>query len=142
MQQLPETILIDGVLHSLYTTPLLGWVRDQDGPLVFDRRAASCVRGYVGCWQIRDGGLWLIDLHAWRDGKLTRVPDLFGGRREVAAEWFSGPLFVEPAGSEVTDGASPMPRTLFVEAGRVTRIEDGFAAPKPAGGQRSHPSPS
>jgi len=59
MQQLPETILIDGVLHSLYTAPLLCWIRDQDGPLVFDRRAARCVRGYVGCWQIRDGGLWL-----------------------------------------------------------------------------------
>ena len=128
MQQLPETILIDGVLHSLYTTPLLCWIRDQDGPLVFDRRAASCVRGYIGCWQIRDGGLWLIDLHAWRDGKLTRVPDLFGGRREVAAEWFSGPLFVEPAASEIVDGASPKPRTLFVEAGRVTRTEDGFSA--------------
>ena len=69
MQQLPETILIDGVLHSLYTAPLLCWIRDQDGPLVFDRRAASCVRGYVGCWQIRDG---IVGLAAQRGAGCRR----------------------------------------------------------------------
>ena len=130
MEQLPEIILIDGVLHTLYTTPLLPWLRDQDAPPVFDRRTPSCERGYIGCWKISDGALWLIGLYAWRDGEITRLPDLFRGRREVAADWFSGPLVVEPAASEISDGALPKLRTLLVEAGWVIRTQDGFAGPE------------
>jgi len=132
VQQLPETILIDGVLHTLYTTPLLPWLRDQDEPPAFDRRSRNCERGYIGCWRIRDGELWLVSLHAWRDGQFTRVSDLFGGECEVRAEWFSGPLVVEPAASEISDGADIKPRTLFVEAGRVLQTVDGFVAPGPS----------
>ncbi len=130
MEQLPEIILIDDVLHTLYTTPLLPWLRDQDAPPVFDRRTPSCERGYIGCWKISDGALWLIGLYAWRDGEITRLPDLFRGRREVAADWFSGPLVVEPAASEISDGALPKLRTLLVEAGWVIRTQDGFAGPE------------
>ena len=83
MEQLPEIILIDDVLHTLYTTPLLPWLRDQDPAPVFDRRTPSCERGYIGSWEIRDGVLWLIGLYAWRDAELTTLPDLFHGRREV-----------------------------------------------------------
>ena len=130
MQQLPEIILIDDVLHTLYTTPLLPWLRDQDAPPVFDRRSPNCERGYIGSWKISDGVLWLIGLYAWRDGEITRLADLFRGRREVAADWFSGPLVVEPAASEIPDGALPKLRTLLVEAGCVIRTQDGFAGPE------------
>jgi hypothetical protein len=125
MEQLPEIILIDGVLHTLYTTPLLPWLRDQDTPPVFDQRTPSCERGYIGSWKISDDVLWLIGLYAWRDGELTRLPDLFRDRWEVAADWFSGPLVVEPAASEISDGALPKLRTLLVEAGRVIRKDNG-----------------
>ena len=134
VQQLPETLLIDDILHSLYTTPLLPWLRDQDAPPDFDLRTPNCERGYIGCWKISDGVLWLIGLHAWRDGKFTKVADLFPGKRKVAAEWFSGPLVVEPAASEVSDGALPKLRTLLVEAGWVIQAEDAFAA-----SEQSHP---
>lgn len=130
MQQLPETILIDDVLHTLYTTPLLPWLRQQDAPPVFDRRTPSCERGYIGCWKIGNDVLWLIGLHAWRDGKFTRVPDLFGGSREVAADWFSGPLVVEPAASEISDGAIPELRTLLIEAGWLVQTQDEFSGPE------------
>ena len=130
MEQLPEIILIDDVLHTLYTTPLLPWLRDQDAPPVFDRRAPSCERGYIGSWKIKDDVLWLIGLYAWRDGKMIRLPDLFRDRREVAADWFSGPLVVEPAASEISDGALPKLRTLLVEAGGVIQTPDGFAGPE------------
>ncbi len=125
MEQLPEIILIDDVLHTLYTTPRLPWLRDQDTPPVFDQRTPSCERGYIGSWKIRDDVLWLIGLYAWRDGEMTRLPDLFRDRREVAADWFSGPLVVEPAASEISDGALPKLRTLLVEAGRVIRKDNG-----------------
>jgi len=117
--QLPEIIHIDGVLHTLYTTPLLPWLRQLDEDCVFDRRTPDCERGYIGRWKIEDDILWLTGIYAWRDGKYIGISDLFGGRNEVAADWFSGPLVVEPASSEIPDGAYPEVRTLFVEAGRI-----------------------
>ncbi len=130
MEQLPEIILIDDVLHTLYTTPLLPWLRDQDTPPVFDRRTPACERGYIGSWKIRDGVLWLIGVYAWQDGKSTDLADLFDDQQEVMAAWFSGPLVVEPASSEISDGALPKVRTLLVEAGRIIGTQDGFARPE------------
>jgi len=119
MEQLPEIIHIDGVLHTLYTTPLLPWLREVDSPPIFDRRTPKCERGYIGRWKIEDDTLWLTGLYAWRDGKSTGLSDLFGEKNEVAADWFSGPLIVEPASSEIPEGAVPKMRTLFVQAGRI-----------------------
>jgi hypothetical protein len=121
MEQLPEIIHIEGVLHTLYTTPLSPWLRALDSPIDFDRRTPNCERGYVGRWKIEDDTLWLTGLYAWRDGKYTGLSDLFGNRKEVAAEWFSGALLVEPASSEIPEGTLPQMRTLRVEAGRVVR---------------------
>ena len=119
MEQLPEIIFIDGVLHSLYTTPLLPWLSQRGAEIAFDQRTPTCERGYIGKWLIRDGTLWLVGLYAWRDGRHTGVADLFDDASEVAADWFTGPLVVEPASSEVPDGAIPKTTTLFVETGRV-----------------------
>ena len=118
-EQLPEIIHIDGILHTLYTTPLLPWLRKLETSPGFDRRTPNCERGYIGKWEIRDDILWLIGLYAWRDGAYVGLSDLFGERSEVAADWFSGPLVVEPASSEIPEGALPKTRTLFVEEGRV-----------------------
>ena len=125
MDQLPEIIIIDKVLYSLYTTPLLPWLRGQPSPPRFDRRAPSCERGYVGRWMIRDEVLWLTGLYAWRDGASVGVRELFDGRREVEADWFTGPLVIEPASSELGDGARFGVTTMLVEAGRVVRTVDG-----------------
>ena len=119
MEQLPEIIYVEGQLYTLYTTPLLPWLREQDSPADFDRRTPNCERGYVGRWEIRGDTLWLTGLYAWRDGKYTGLSDLFGDHDEVAADWFSGPLVVEPASSAIPEGAYPEVRTLIVEAGRI-----------------------
>ena len=119
MEQLPEIIFIDGVLHTLYTTPLSPWLRKLDSSSVFDRRTPKCERGYIGRWKIEDDTLWLTGLYAWRNGKYTGLSDLVGDLNEVAADWFSGPLVVEPTSSAILDGAYPKGRTLFVEAGRI-----------------------
>ncbi len=119
MEQLPEIIYIDGVLHTLYTAPLLPWLRKLDSSSVFDRRTPKCERGYIGRWEIEDDTLWLTGLYAWRNDKYTGLSDLFGDLNEVAADWFSGSLVVEPASSEIPDGALPKVRTLVVEAGRI-----------------------
>ena len=44
------------------------------------------------------------------------VAELF---HELEAEWFSDPPIVEPASSEIPDGALPKVTTLLVEAGRI-----------------------
>ena len=119
MEQLPEIIYIDGVLHTLYTTPLSPWLRKLDSSSVFDRKTPTYERGYIGRWRIKDDTLWLTGLYAWRNGKNTGVSDLFDDLNEVAADWFSGPLVVEPTSSAILDGAYPKGRTLFVEAGRI-----------------------
>ena len=119
MEQLPEIIYIDGFLHTLYTTPLSPWLRKLDSSSVFDRKTPKCERGYIGRWRIKDDTLWLTGLYAWRNDKNTGVSDLFGDLNEVAADWFSGPLVVEPTSSAILDGAYPKGRTLFVEAGRI-----------------------
>ena len=118
-EQLPEIIYIDGILHSLYTTPLLPWLRERDMSAHFDRRTPNCERGYIGKWQIRDDTLWLIGFYAWHNNENVRLDDLFGAPDEVPAHWFTGPLVVEPASSEIPDGAKPKMSTLFVEAGRI-----------------------
>jgi hypothetical protein len=130
MQQLPEIVMIDGVLHTLYTAPLLPWLRAQNTPPVFDQRTPNCERGYIGSWKISNDVLWLTSLYAWRNGELTTLSHLFPNQREVEAEWFSGLLMVEPAASEISDGAPPKQRTLHVEAGRVVGVQDGFIGVK------------
>ena len=119
LEQLPEVIHIDGVLHSLYTTPLLPWLAKQDPPYVFDRRTPKCERGYIGRWKVEDDSLWLTGIYAWRDGMNTGISDLFGVTDEVAADWFTGPLVVEPVSWAIADGVYPKVRTLLVEAGKV-----------------------
>ncbi len=127
MDQLPEIIHIDGVLHALYTTPLLPWLEQQQPAPDFDQRTPNCERGYVGTWQIRERQLYLTGIHAWRDGRYTGIAALFDDRREVAADWFSGPLVVEPAAAEIAAGALPKIRTLLIEAGRLTHALDQSA---------------
>ena len=124
MEQLPEIIFIDGVLHTLYSTPLLPWLRERDDSPAFDQRTPNCERGYIGKWKIEDDTLWLIGLYAWREGRYTGLADLFGDRQEVAADWFSGALIVEPASSEIPEGAVPKISTLIVETGRIVQSGD------------------
>ena len=121
VEQLPEIIYIDGLLYTLYTTPLLPWLRTLGSSPDFDRRTPHCERGYIGRWKIEDDTLWLTGVYAWRNGKYTGLSDLFGDHDEVAADWFSGPLVVEPASSSIPDGAYPKVSTLFVEAGRIVK---------------------
>ena len=53
-EQLPEVIHIDGILHTLYTTPLLPWLRQQDSSSIFDLRTPNCERGYIGDFRNRE----------------------------------------------------------------------------------------
>lgn len=117
--QLPEIIYVEGALYSLYTTPLTPWLQQQDPPCVFDQRAVNCQRGYVGKWSIDANVLRLIGVYGWRQGKYTGIASLFDGQREVVADWFTGPLIIQPTTEAVREGEYPKSKTMHVEAGQI-----------------------
>lgn len=118
--QLPDIIYFGESVFSLFTLPLAPWLSTRSEPVVFDPRTPTCKRGYVGKWSVEDDKLWLIGLYAWRDGKNTGVPELFDGKREVVADWYTGPLVVEPSASSIRGGEYPKPKALVVTEGRVS----------------------
>ena len=117
--QLPEIIYIDGNLFSLYSTPLLPWLEAQEPTLSFDLRTPRCERAYVGKWALENEKLLLIGLTAWRNGKYTSVRALFDGEHEVLADWFSGPLMIEPTSHAVRDGEYPKAKILAIHQGQL-----------------------
>ena len=121
--QMPDLIYLSESVYSLFTLPLAPWLGAQAEPITFDARTPTCKRGYVGKWAVEDETLWLIGLYAWREGRHTGVPALFDGAREVKADWYTGPLIVEPTASSVREGEYPKPKTLMVAAGRVSEAK-------------------
>jgi len=118
--QLPEIIYVESALYSLYTTPLTPWLLQQNPPFIFDRRTSNCERGYIGKWSIEDDTLRLIGIYGWQDGKYVGLSDLFDGQREVLADWFTGPLIIQPTTEAVRSGEYPKSNTVYVEAGGIT----------------------
>ena len=63
--QATETILIDGIVHQMYSLPFddyLGKLNPKP-KLIFPTTA--CWRGYYGKWEIRESNLFLIELEAY-----------------------------------------------------------------------------
>lgn len=124
MEQLPETLWIVQEVYRLYTAPLSHWLRDRTD-VAFEKRTDACARGYIGRWEVKDAGLWLIDLHGWVDGRLTRVPDLFDGRQEVAADWYTGEILFEPAPDTLKEGAAAQMQRVYLTNGLLTDARPG-----------------
>lgn len=124
MEQLPETLWIEQEVYRLYTAPLSHWLRDSRD-VAFEKRTEACARGYIGRWEIREAGLWLIDLHGWVGGRLTRVPDLFDGSAEVLADWYTGEILFEPAPDTLKEGAAAQMQRLWIAQGRLGQARPG-----------------
>ena len=110
--QIPDTILIDGQAHALFSEPLDAYYSDAPRPNFIPQNTANW-RGYVGTWEIREGRLYLIRIAAeicalplrWNCPKDQRrevgLADLFPARgAAVPADWFSGTLRV-PVGGQL-----------------------------------------
>lgn len=110
--QIPDTILIDGQAHELFSEPLNAYYSDAPRPNFIPQSTANW-RGYIGTWEVRDGRLYLIGVAAeicnlpliWDCPKDQRrkvgLVDLFpqqGGA--ILADWFSGTLRV-PIGGQL-----------------------------------------
>lgn len=104
--QMPDAICVDGVLHTLYSNPLEQLYERQKRPAFVDSlEGASSAnwRGYVACWQIHEGRLYLIALDTYIRKKRVSVPQLFPRRvrdGRVLADWFTGELRI-PDGKQL-----------------------------------------
>jgi len=110
--QIPDSILIDGETHALFSEPLNAYYSDAPRPNFVPQNTANW-RGYVGTWEIRDGRLYLIGVVAeicnlplgWNcpqdQRRIVGLGDLFPQRGDsVLADWFSGTLRV-PVGGQL-----------------------------------------
>jgi len=151
--QQADALLLDGKEHALNTNPLAAWIEAHpDRAPGSEVRSSANWRGYIATWEIAGGKLWLRKVEvSYVDGKERReyvdnkgvgrvieIPqyrqrdvlgDLFDGRREIVATWYTGTLIV-PQG-ELVDyvhmgyGSTYERYTIiWVKAGEVLRRLD------------------
>ena len=103
--QVPETLILDDDVLPMCSEPLALWLNRQRIDLRIERTTPSCLRGYLGTWEIRRGHLYLSALCAVggrcimrRSGESAAaelsLTGLFPGTdgRPVRADWYSGRL--------------------------------------------------
>jgi hypothetical protein len=94
--QVPETLLIDGEKHALFTEPLEAYFKELGSRPDFQAPHTACWRGYVGQWELNDNKLYLRRLSGGlTDGKTVTLKSIFPkGPYPVFARWFTGVLIV------------------------------------------------
>lgn len=110
--QIPDAIVIDGVEQMLFAEPLSAWFAHAPRPNFIPESTANW-RGYRARWEIRAGRLHLTGLTArvcmlplapdrcQDHARAISVADLFPGRTDVFADWFTGTLRV-PVGAQIS----------------------------------------
>lgn len=99
--QFPERLIVGNDTLSMFAYPLE--YADSTMRMRLDARleeadvpiSTACWRGYVGCWRLEEGQLWLERVYTCTDKPLFTAAELFpewteGGR--VRASWFSGEI--------------------------------------------------
>lgn len=125
--QVPESIIIDGQKHSLFTSPLESYYGKGNPRPKFKSPNTANWRGYVSTWEIDGARLYLKAIRAWLPQGEVGLDALFPGHKgRVPATWFTGTLRV-PQG-KVLRGGVPHPiyereHMITVEKGRVVRQE-------------------
>ena len=112
--QEPDLLLMDGEPVSLNTNPLSPWLQSHPKALPEPGVISSSRwRGYVASWEIRDEQLWLTRVEmelpdrdsdpdpncggepvCFDASTQDVLPQLFPGRSELVAEWYSGALII------------------------------------------------
>ena len=125
--QIPESIIIAGQKHSLFTNPLEQYYGPNHPRPPFKAPHTALWRGYVGTWEIDRGVLYLKAIRAWTPQGEVGLEALFPGHKgRVAATWFTGQLRV-PQG-KILKPYVPHPiyekyLMITVEKGKVVRQE-------------------
>jgi hypothetical protein len=102
--QIPETLFFDDEPLLMCTTPLETWLEQQQLVLCSERASPSCLRRYLGNWELHRARLYLVGVrpiggHAFvrrRGGYATSPVSLAGlfpqAAGPVCADWYSGQL--------------------------------------------------
>jgi len=102
--QIPETLFFDDEPLLMCTTPLEAWLEQQQLLLCSERVSPSCLRRYLGNWEVHRARLYLVGVrpfggHAFvrrRGGGATSPLSLAGlfpqSDGPVCADWYSGQL--------------------------------------------------
>lgn len=134
-EQVPDVIILKNEPYKLYTLPFADWMESHGDCPTFQRRSPQCERGYIARWEVRGTALWLIGLYAWDlEGGEVGVPELFGGQREVPAEWYTGAIDFEPSMELVAMGIKPGIHRIWFKDGMVVRVpeQNRYGSPNPA----------
>lgn len=124
-EQVPDVIILGGDPYALYTLPLADWLEKNKDRPSFQKRTEQCARGYIARWEVRGTDLWLISLHAWdMDGGRVGVPELFGGQKEIPADWYSGPADFEPSMELIERGVKPGMHRVWFKDGTVVPVPE------------------
>ena len=91
--QIREIIEFNGKRTVMATEPLLPYLKGRKD-ISFNARSTACWRGYLGIWEINDKSLFLVKLKGYvdEDYKKVELGDIFPGKKEVFADWFSGEI--------------------------------------------------
>lgn len=121
--QLPDIIVVNGQRMDLYSNPLEQYLIRENKKRPAFRTHASCKRGYIATWEIKNMQLYLKSAEA----EVVRRSLLFGNKlvkfnigmlipqaakNPIKADWFSGKLRM-PRGS----------RTAYEHQGYDSRFE-------------------
>jgi len=91
--QTRERLIYKGKLYEVTTLPLEQYLSALPVKPKFYPPSTACWRGYIGTWQIKPDGLYLVDLVYYNEsGSIAGTDYFFPGEKEVIARWFSGEI--------------------------------------------------
>lgn len=126
--QARELLLFDGKPNVLETWPLEAYLdfHGIDGRGLAESSSTHLYRGYLGVWEIADGGLYLIGLFGPDDETIPASAVAPGWSFPVRADWFNGKIDIERGERlmgwhQGSGGFSTWRLRLYLECGRVLK---------------------
>lgn len=89
--QSPERLTYRGEKMVMYTKPLREFLTDRGAKVRFRANSSALWRGYIGCWEIVDGQLYLTGLEGTlENGAKASLSTVFPNASDrVLAYWYS-----------------------------------------------------
>lgn len=96
-----ELIIYEGNTLQMMSEPLETYLRAHEPreklyPFLKDGCSTGLWRGYVGLWEYKDNGLFLIDIYGCGRKGINVKKEIFRNNEgPISASWFTGQLFIE-----------------------------------------------
>jgi hypothetical protein len=138
-----ELIIYKGDTLQMMSEPLEAYLsanepRERFYPFLKDGCSTALWRGYVGLWEYRESGLYLIDIYACGQKSNSIKKAVFKNNDgAILASWFSGKLFIEK-GKMIKYNHSGYDRiyekefVIEIEEGEIKNVETHDNGVKPS----------